>query len=71
MKSTLKFLSKFKWNLYVSGNKIYFLPGEINNEATIVFLSIYDKININNIAFKEECYTRSNKYGIVLKKAKN
>lgn len=36
-----EFLSEFKWNLYVNGRKIYFLPEVVTKEAAIEFLIKY------------------------------
>lgn len=36
-----EFLLKFKWDLYVNGRKIYFLPKVLTKEAAIEFLSNY------------------------------
>ena len=36
-----EFLLRFKWNVYVNGRKIYFLPEVLTKEAAIEFLSNY------------------------------
>lgn len=36
-----EFLLKFRWDVYVNGRKIYFLPEVVTKEAAIEFLSNY------------------------------
>ena len=41
IKNFKKFFSKYRWDLYVNGRKIYFLPEVVTKEAAIEFLSNY------------------------------
>lgn len=73
IKNFKEFLLKFKWNLYVNGRKIYFLPDVVTKEAAIEFLSNYlgenkfgvlgDSImDLNMLKFAHKAYVPKGSY---------